>query len=68
VTVSYFEQVQNNMNYYRDEKEVNEKLEKIMTEATDDVLEAQKTYNVDMRSGAYVVAMQKMLDAYAVRK
>ncbi|NCP46188.1 MAG: hypothetical protein GW818_07170 [Flavobacteriales bacterium] len=56
------------MNYYRDEKEVNEKLEKIMTEATDDVLEAQKTYNVDMRSGAYVVAMQKMLDAYAVRK
>ncbi|USN56066.1 MAG: hypothetical protein H6765_03125 [Candidatus Peribacteria bacterium] len=34
VTVSYFEQVQNNTNYYWEEAEVQEKLEKIMYRST----------------------------------
>ncbi len=33
VTVSYFEEVQNNMNYYWSKEEVIEKLDRIMTNA-----------------------------------
>ena len=67
VTVSYFEQVQNNSNYYREEDEVFEKLEKIMINATDGVMETASKHAISLRDGAYVVALERLLEAMKVR-
>ena len=48
VTVSYYEWVQNNKNEQWDESEVNTKLERIMTRATDGVLEKQAAINASL--------------------
>jgi glutamate dehydrogenase (NAD(P)+) len=48
VTVSYFEWVQNNKNEQWDEEEVNGKLERIMTQATDGVLDKQAELNASL--------------------
>ncbi len=60
VTVSYFEWVQNNEGYYWTEEEVHERLEKKMKEATKDVLDAAKSYNVDPRTAAYTVSVKRV--------
>ena len=61
--MSYFEQVQNNMNYYREEDEVHQKLEKIMYQATDGVVATALQYSITLRDAAYVVALQRILSA-----
>jgi len=63
VTVSYFEQVQNNTNYYWTEKEVNEKLENIIKSATKDVVELAKKYNTNLRNWAYISSLRRILEA-----
>ncbi len=63
VTVSYFEWVQNRMGYYWTEEEVDEKLKRVMNEAFRDVYESVKHYKIDMRTGAYVTAVRKIVDA-----
>ena len=63
VTVSYFEQVQNNTNYYWTEKEVNEKLENIIKPATTHVVELAKKYNTNLRNWAYISSIRKILEA-----
>ena len=63
VTVSYFEQVQNNANYYRSEDEVHQKLENIMKPATKDVLHTAEKYNISLRMAAYVVSLERILKA-----
>ena len=50
VTVSYYEWVQNNKNEQWDEEEVNSKLERIMTRATDRVLEKRTELNGSLDS------------------
>ena len=60
VTVSYFEQVQNNLNYYWSETEVYEKLEKIMKDATQDILALSKELEVDLRKAAYIIALKRI--------
>jgi len=67
VTVSYFEQVQNNMNYYRSEEEVYQKLENIIKPSTIQVVENSKKYNTTLRNGAYIVSMKRILDAMKIR-
>ena len=67
VTVSYFEWVQNRMNYYWPEKEVNEKLDRIMTKAFSNVVKAMEKYKVDMRTAAYVFAVKRVVDAIKYR-
>lgn len=67
VTVSYFEQVQNNTNYYREEAEVFEKLEKVMNVATDWVLETAAKHTTNLRDAAYIVALERILEAMKVR-
>lgn len=67
VTVSYFEQVQNNMNFYREEDEVNEKLYKIMNEATQAVIEISNEKSITLREWAYVISMKRILEAMKVR-
>ncbi len=67
VTVSYFEQVQNNMNYYREKDEVNAKLFSVMTNATDGVLTTAKKHSITYRDAAYVVALERLLAAMKIR-
>ena len=67
VTVSYFEWVQNLMNYYWSADEVYEKLDKKMTKAFWDVIGAKEKYNIDMRTASYVVAIERVVDAMKAR-
>jgi glutamate dehydrogenase len=68
VIVSYFEQVQNQMNYYWTEEEVRDRLESTITKAFKDVLAMSQQHNVDMRSAAYMLAVKRVADAMCARK
>src|SRR6266850_2478260 len=67
VTVSYFEWVQNLGAFFWSEEEVNEKLEKIMVRAFNDVHKAATENKVNHRRGAYLVAVQRVADAVKLR-
>ncbi|MCR5662571.1 MAG: Glu/Leu/Phe/Val dehydrogenase [bacterium] len=63
VTCSYFEQVQCNMNYYWEREEVLEKLEKSMVSAATAVLNLAKEKNVSLRDAAYMIAINRVVEA-----
>ncbi|MFC7138558.1 Glu/Leu/Phe/Val dehydrogenase [Halosimplex aquaticum] len=64
VTVSYFEWVQNRQRFYWDEETVNERLEDITVEQFWNLVEAYEEHDLpSLRVGAYVVAIQRVLDA-----
>ena len=63
VTVSYFEWVQNRTGEYWTEDVVFERLEKRMVTAFDDVLAISKEKKCDMRTAAFVLAMQRVAKA-----
>jgi glutamate dehydrogenase (NAD(P)+) len=67
VTVSYFEGVQNDMNFYWTREEVLEKLNNNMTTAFKGVLDMSKQQNVSMRDAAYMVAIHKVVKAMELR-
>ena len=60
VTTSYFEWVQDRYGYFWEEKDVNDRLEKKMCQAFDAVLKTSIRYQVDMRTAAYIVAIQRV--------
>ncbi len=67
VAVSYLEWVQNNVGYYGDKALIYRKLDEIMTRAFASVHELSKKQKIDMRTAAYVVAVQKVADAVKAR-
>ncbi len=67
VTVSYFEQVQNNANYFWSRSEVQEKLKLKMETALAWVMKSANDHQVMLRTGAYVVALERILEAMKVR-
>ncbi|MFA5054944.1 MAG: Glu/Leu/Phe/Val dehydrogenase [Dehalococcoidia bacterium] len=67
VTVSYFEMVQNFYMFSWDEDEVREKLEKRMISAYNSVLATSKKYKINMRQAAYVVAVERVVEAMKLR-
>ena len=67
VTVSYFEWVQNVYGLYWEESEVHERLDKKMTKAFRDVFDMAKGHETDMRTAAYMVAIQRVAEAMQVR-
>jgi len=67
VTVSYFEGVQNDMNFYWTKEEVLEKLDKRMTEAFAAVYEMSQAQEVSMRDAAYMVAIDRVVKAMELR-
>jgi glutamate dehydrogenase (NAD(P)+) len=67
VTTSYFEWVQDRYGYFWSEKEVNERLELKMCEAFAEVLETALKYTVDMRTAAYVVAINRVATVTKMR-
>ncbi|MBP9718191.1 Glu/Leu/Phe/Val dehydrogenase [Candidatus Gracilibacteria bacterium] len=60
VTVSYFEWVQNLMNYYWTREEVQKRLEIIMCESWKRVYGASKKYNCSLRMGAFITAFERL--------
>ncbi|MCD4800261.1 MAG: Glu/Leu/Phe/Val dehydrogenase [Methanococcoides sp.] len=67
VTVSYFEMVQNFYMYRWSIERVHNRLDAKMTNAYHAVLEASKKYNVNMRTAAYVVAVNRVVEAMSDR-
>jgi len=67
VTVSYFEGVQNDMNYYWTRQEVLERLDTKITQAFHGVLEMAESESVCMRDAAYMVAIARVVDAMELR-
>ena len=67
VTVSYFEWVQNVAGYYWELEDVHERLDKKMTVAFHDVLKAHQEYKVNMRVGAYIVAIGRVAEVMKLR-
>ena len=67
VTVSYFEWVQDLYGFFWTEVEVNEYLERTMTAAFKEVTATADQYKVDMRTGAYVLAVSRVAEATRVR-
>jgi glutamate dehydrogenase len=67
VTVSYFESVQNDMNYYWTQQEVLERLDTKITQAFNSVLEMAEGEQVFMRDAAYMVAINRVVQAMELR-
>jgi glutamate dehydrogenase (NAD(P)+) len=67
VTVSYFEWVQNRMGFYWTEKEVNERLEQYMVQASRDVLAKSLEHRVNMRVAAFMVAIERVVKVIMLR-
>ena len=67
VTVSYFEAVQNDQNFYWSREEVLQKLDYNMTTAFKSVLDMSLDKKVYMRDAAYMVAIDKVVKAMKLR-
>jgi glutamate dehydrogenase (NAD(P)+) len=67
VTTSYFEWVQDRHGYFWTENEVNSRLEDKMVEAFKDVLQTSIKYKTDMRTAAYIVAINRVATVTRMR-
>ncbi|MBI4469233.1 MAG: Glu/Leu/Phe/Val dehydrogenase [Acidobacteria bacterium] len=67
VSVSYFEWVQNLYGFSWDEREVNSHLERTMIDAFHKVRSTSAKYKVPMRTGAYILAIDRVAEATRVR-
>ncbi|NLT35802.1 MAG: Glu/Leu/Phe/Val dehydrogenase [Gaiellales bacterium] len=67
VTVSYFEWVQNTQKLFWQQEDVNMRLDSIMTRAFHEVLDIAQRNKVDMRTAAYMLAVQRVARAAEVR-
>ena len=67
VIVSYFEWVQDLQAFFWEEEEINTKLHHVITRAFYDVLNTSVNRRIDMRTAAYVLAVQRVANASSVR-
>lgn len=67
VTCSYFESVQNDMNFYWHKDEVLKNLDNKMTAAFQGVYDLSQKESVYMRDAAYMIAIQKVVEAMEYR-
>jgi len=65
VTVSYFEWVQDRQGFFWNEQLVNDRLQEIMVESFDAVVHYAETHNVNNRTAAYMLALDRV--AYAIK-
>jgi glutamate dehydrogenase/leucine dehydrogenase len=64
VTVSYFEWVQNRQRFHWTEQRVNDELERIITEAFEDLVDVYESADVpNFRTAMYVVAIRRVLQS-----
>lgn len=67
VTVSYFESVQNDANYYWEHEAVLRRLDQKMTSAFKGVFDMARAHDVYMRDAAYMVAIDRVVKAMELR-
>jgi len=67
VTVSYYEWVQDQYSFFWSEKQINDTLEQTIQSAFKDVYETALRYKTDMRTGAYILAVDRVAEATKVR-
>ena len=67
VTVSYYEWVQDQYSFFWSEKQINDTLEQAMRTAFNSVYATAQRYNTDMRTGAYILAVDRVAEATRVR-
>ncbi|GLV57813.1 glutamate dehydrogenase [Dictyobacter sp. S3.2.2.5] len=67
VTVSYFEWVQDLQHFFWSEKEINQRLETIMTRSFNAVLEKSTNQETNLRMGAYLLAVSRVAEATELR-
>ncbi len=67
VTTSYFEWVQDRQGYFWEEADVNDRLEKKMVTAFKTVLDTALQYKTDMRTAAYIVAINRVATVTRLR-
>ncbi len=67
VTVSYYEWVQDQYSFFWSEKQINDTLEQTIQSAFKDVLEKAQNFETDLRTGAYILAVERVAEATSVR-
>ncbi len=67
VTVSYFEWAQDIQGFFWTLEEVNQRLERVMTRSYADVHKVAQERKVHNRTAAYVLAIQRVVDAIKIR-
>ncbi len=67
VTVSYLEWVQDLQENFWEEEEINERLKRKMVRAFNETYEKAQALRIDMRRGAYVVAVSRVAEATKLR-
>jgi glutamate dehydrogenase (NAD(P)+) len=67
VVVSYFEWVQDLQSFFWEESEVNQRLQRIMVNAFGSIANLAQSRNIPMREAAYVIALQRVVQAITAR-
>ena len=67
VTVSYYEWVQDQNSFFWSENQINEALEQTMRTAFNSVHATAQRYQTDMRTGAYILAVDRVAEATRMR-
>ena len=67
VTVSYFEWVQNREGYFWSEDVVNQRLQEVMVRSFHNVLDYARQHNVNMRTAAYMLAIDRVSSVHRMR-
>ena len=67
VTVSYYEWVQDQYSFFWSENQINETLEQTMKTAFKSVYDTAQRYETDMRTGAYILAVDRVAEATRMR-
>lgn len=67
VTVSYFEWVQDRMGYFWREDVVNERLEDVLVPSFHEVVDYSKRFHVNLRTAAYMLGIQRVVDTIKMR-
>ena len=67
VTVSYYEWVQDQNSFFWSEKQINDTLEQTMSKAFNEVYATAQRHATDMRTGAYILAVDRVAEATKVR-
>ncbi|MDH5196746.1 MAG: Glu/Leu/Phe/Val dehydrogenase [Gemmatimonadota bacterium] len=67
VTVSYFEWVQDRAGYFWDEATVNDRLQSIIQRSFHDVLSVASRHQVNMRTAAYMLSVERVAAVHRLR-
>ncbi|MBL0282703.1 MAG: Glu/Leu/Phe/Val dehydrogenase [Zoogloea sp.] len=67
VTVSYFEWVQNASSFFWTEKDIHDRLDRVLTEAFQGIWDLAAARKVNLRTATYIMACSRVLEARALR-